>query len=265
MQRRAKFLLMSNMRTGSTWLTTTLGALPDTVTDYEIKWKVEYPPQEVHYVLDEHSPSVSEILDGLAGDAPIAGSKFVFDPVDMTRLEFLKLKPKLLGDLRIVHLVRRYRDIFLSGRRGIFHHFNDASPWRVGDHLRSAFGARPERLDRPAPPTHVSRSACYEQLRIYLQNDVLAASLSEAGVPYMLIGYENLPRRISEVVKFIGSSASPEVVSAVFTAPVTFKLPELPAAQVVANIAELDFLFEEFERLRAFLMGDAFGPRPDPG
>jgi hypothetical protein len=257
MQRLTKFLLISNMRTGSTWLTTTLGALPDVVTDYEIKWKVEYPPQKVHRVLDEQSSTVSQILDDLAGDKPIAGSKFVFDPVDMPRPEFLKLMPKLVGDVRIVHLVRRYRDIFLSGHRGIFHHFDDATSWRIGDHLRSAFGSRPERLDRPAEPVHVSRVACYEELKIFLQNDVWASLLRDAGVPYLLVSYENLRESLPEIAKFVGSRATLDSIAAVLTAPVTFKLPELPASRIVSNIDELEPLFQEFERLRAHVLGDA--------
>ena len=81
---RSKFLLVSNMRCGSTWLTATLGALPDAVTDYEIKWKVNYPPHEIYYVLDEASPKISEFLDSLDPKSPISGSKFVFDPVELT-------------------------------------------------------------------------------------------------------------------------------------------------------------------------------------
>jgi hypothetical protein len=69
---------MSNMRSGSTWLITTLGTLPDSATEYEVKWKVDYQPQPIHCVLNENSPTVAEIFDGFNHQAPIVGSKFVF-------------------------------------------------------------------------------------------------------------------------------------------------------------------------------------------
>jgi hypothetical protein len=38
------------MRTGSTWLETLLGALPDVVT--ELKWRPRYAPLAVHRVVE---------------------------------------------------------------------------------------------------------------------------------------------------------------------------------------------------------------------
>jgi len=254
--RQAKFLLMSNMRTGSTWLITMLGALPDTVTDYELKWKVDYVPQDVHYVLDELSPTVSDILDGLADGAAVLGSKFVFDPVKLTSAEFLKLRSKLDAEVRVVHLVRRYRDIFLSRRRGALHRFNESSSWRLGKHFRTALDVRPEDLCLPmAAPACVSRAACFKELKIYLKNDVWISSMRETGVQYLKVSYETLRAKMPEVVSFIGSTATPDQISAVVRAPVTLKLPEVTPAQLVENIAELDPLFEEFERLRERLTG----------
>jgi LPS sulfotransferase NodH len=264
MTKTTKFLLMSNMRSGSTWLITTLGTLPDTVTEYEVKWKVDYQPQPIHCVLDENSPTVSEIFDGFDQQAPIIGSKFVFDLVDLSRAEFMKLRDKLRGDLRIIHLVRRYRDVFLSRHRGFFHQLNETASWRISDHLRGAIeAARPRKLEEPNEPGLVSRAQCYEELKIYLQNDVWASLVREIGVPYLLVSYERLHERLADIVKFIGSEATPELISQLVKTSVTVKLPQVPAEQTVGNIAELDALFEHFEQMRLYLLGEEIAAEYD--
>src|SRR5262249_51801694 len=100
--RRAKFLIIGNMRSGTTWLQTMLGALPDVATDYEIKWAPTYQPSGAHIVLDDASLSVSEMLAQFESDAPVVGSKFVFDPLELTRLDMLALKDKIGEDVRII-------------------------------------------------------------------------------------------------------------------------------------------------------------------
>jgi hypothetical protein len=51
--RRSKFLIVSNMRSGSTWLETAFGALSDVFTDFESECGVSYKPSIGHYVLTD--------------------------------------------------------------------------------------------------------------------------------------------------------------------------------------------------------------------
>jgi hypothetical protein len=250
MQRRAKFLIMSNARSGSTWLQTTLGALPDAVTDCEFKWNVRYEPRDVHYPLDENSPPVVDILDELSGSTPVVGSKFVFDTAEFPYAELGKLRSKLEGSLRIVHLVRRYRDIFLSTRRGFIHQINQASPWKIGARLRSVFG---HELVGVIAPAHVSRSVCYAELTTYLQNDLWVSSLYKTGAPYLRVSYENLGARMAEIAEFVGSTATQSVVSAVTQCPVTLKLPNVAPDRLIENLKELEPIFEQFELIREYV------------
>jgi len=256
MLKRTKFVVVSNMRAGSTWLATTLGALPDAVTDFEIKWNVNYPPHKIHYVLNQQSPLIAQILDEFSGDFIVVGSKFVFDPVELTRDDYNHLRKKFDNELRIVHLVRSYRDIFLSARRGFFHQLNEGTPRRIGEHLRAGFDtSRPEKFVKPYEPARISPTACYEEVKTYLQNDVWTSSLRE-NMPYLRVSYEGLSGHINEVAKFIGSSATPDVISDLAQRPVTLRLPKLPATELIANINELDPIFEAFEQLREHLLGD---------
>jgi hypothetical protein len=257
MLKRTKFVVVSNMRAGSTWLATTLGAFPDAATDFEIKWNVNYPPHKIHCVLNHQSPLISQILDEFSEEFVVVGSKFVFDPVELTHDDYDNLRKKFDNKLKIIHLVRRYRDIFLSARRGFFHQLNEATPRRIGEHLRAGFDtSRPEKFVKPSEPARISPAACYEEVRTYLQNDVWTSSLRE-NMPYLRVSYENLNERIAEVAKFIGSSATPDVLSDLAQRPVTLKLPTLPATELIANVSELDPIFEAYEQLREHLVGDS--------
>ncbi len=256
--RRAKFLIVSNMRSGSTWLQTALGALPDVATDYEMKWGIVYQPSIAHVLLDNDPRSVSEILDEMPSEAAVAGSKFVFDPTELTQADIQELREKLGSDVRIIHLVRRYRDIFVSRRRGFYHQLNKSSGWRLGDRI----GAAIERADFEhqkivAEPQVVSRLDCYEELKAYLQNDIWATLLRTDGRPFLAVDYETISERLPEIATFSGSTATPEAIGPVLAHPPILKLPSVDAAGLVANIAELEPLFEHFEVLRRELLHGA--------
>ena len=257
---RTRFLVVSNMRSGSTWLASTLGTLPDTVTDFEIKWNINYQPHKIHYVLNDDSLSVSQVLDTLSKEFSIVGSKFVFDPIELNQEDYFMLRKKFDDEIRIVHLVRRYRDVFLSARRGFFHQLNEKSPRRIGEHLKAGFdSSRPTGLAQPLEPAQISLLACYNEVRTYLQNDVWALSLSE-NLPYMQVAYEELDDRIYEVARFIGSIATPDVLMDLVRRPVTLKLPELPPTALISNIGELEPIFEAFEQLRNRLLSPQQSP-----
>lgn len=261
-RRRAKFLIVSNMRSGSTWLQTALGALPDVVTDYEMKWGVVYQPSIAHVMLDNDPRTVSEILDALPADAPVAGSKFVFDPTELSQADIQELRDKLGPDVRIVHLIRRYREIFISRRRGFYHLPNKSGRWRVGDRI----GAAIERSDfdhrKPSfEPQIVPRLECFAELRAYLQNDISASLLRGNDRPFLRVDYHRVAERLAEIAAFIGSTAATRAIDAVLAQPPILKLPAIEAAGLIANIAELEPLFEQFEELRRqLLIETATGP-----
>jgi LPS sulfotransferase NodH len=255
-QRRASFLIVSNMRSGSTWLETALGALPDVATDYEIKWGVAYEPSAAHLLIDEASPTVAQLLAALETDAPVTGSKLMFEPDDLHRSEFFKLRAKIGADVRIVHLIRSFREIFLSRRRGFFHRANTTDvPRKIGAHLKAAilaadFGqaAQPSEA-RPVPPID-----CYEELKVYLQNDVWVRQLSEAGLPYLRVGYGEIAGKMTEIARFVGSEATADAVGDAMSHPAVLKLPPIAPDRLVSNMAEIDPLFEHFEGLRQHLV-----------
>jgi hypothetical protein len=249
--RRGKFLIIGNMRTGSTWLETLVGALPDVVTEFELKWRPRYAPRAVHRVLDTGSSTVDDILEEFESELPVAGSKLILDLDYLSPIEFTKLEAKLGPEIRIIHLTRDLRSIFLSRRRGVYHRPNRDSTIRVSERIRAAIEeADIAKANAQPSPERVHKSDCYDELAIYVRNDSRFAQLAGTHGRYLHIDYDDIPKRLTEVAQFVGSEAGPDIVHEVLANSPTVRLPPIEPKQLVKNVDELAPLFEHFEALR---------------
>lgn len=245
--RAAKFVVFSNPRSGSTWLQTLLRLLPDVYVEYELKWGVTYK-SGVHAILDESSPTISQLLEDMDIDVPVTGSKFVFDVRGLAPADFLKLAAKIGPDVRIIHLTRNYRDVFLSIRRG-YHH----APMRtqkLGQHLRNALEDADIRHAQQVAAQPVPLLTCCNELSDLLANDIHVHSLRAAGFPYLQVDYDAVDARLAEIAEFAGSKATHEQIADALARPAVAKLPAFDGNDLVANLEELQPLFESFESLR---------------
>jgi hypothetical protein len=112
---KTKFLIICNARTGSTWLSTTLGSLNDTYTEYEFKWKpLNKNPVPLHYILDKADTSISKVLDSFIVSHEILGSRLVLGPRYHSQADFDSLRSCLSPNLKIIHIYRQYEDILFS-------------------------------------------------------------------------------------------------------------------------------------------------------
>jgi hypothetical protein len=239
------------MRCGSTWLVAALGALPDVATDYEFKWRVPYSPNDLHMVVDQASPPISQLLDSICSRSAVVGSKFVFDGCALSDREFTQLFSKLDEELRIIHLIRKYRDIFLSRRRGFYHRLNNDFAGRIGTKLKTAIvdadigNSGAIKSSSPVKPVD-----CYRELKAYLRNDASIARLAMSGRPYLRVRYDEITARMFEIARFAGCTASSDAIFEAMRQSPTVKLPAIDGASLVRNIAELEPLFAHFENLR---------------
>src|SRR2546430_2906632 len=104
--------------------------------------------------------------------APIAGTKFVFDPIELTWVDLLTLRDKIGRDVRIIHLIRRFRDIFLSRRRGFYHQIRKDGWANIGKHIKTAIlDADIGKARGYFEPASVSAISCYKELKVYLDYD----------------------------------------------------------------------------------------------
>lgn len=252
--RKVKFLIVSNMRSGSTFLETLLGGLPGVYTDFEVKLSTPYDPAPTHHVIDANKRTVSEFLASLDDESPIVGSKLVFDEFCMTPAEFKCYWDRIGADVRIIHLTRSYRDVFLSRHRGFLHKLNEASEHSIGRYLKEAIIKADMQSHSLLSAHRISPLDCYQELSSYLLNDAQAYAAREPERAYLLIDYSDIHRRINEIVDFIGSRAKRKLIDGLLEAPPTLKLPAVDPAEVVSNIAELEPYFEHFNALREHLL-----------
>lgn len=254
---RCRFLIVSNLRSGSTWLETMLGALPDVFTDFEFKWAPVYPPSPIHYVLNANSPSVGTCLDGLRQEpGMVIGSKLVLDPVPFTDQDKVALRGLFSPDLRIVHLTRNYGEVLISRMRGVAHLLNPHGPAVEGQALAQTLRASTGAFQRACVPTPrtVSPEACRVELERYLDNDLWAKSLRDTCARYTLVDYRQIGSRFEDIARFVGSRAHTAVVQAVVDCPPTVKLPTIADRSLAPNRDALEPLFSEFDKLRGRLI-----------
>jgi hypothetical protein len=75
------------------------------------------------------------------------------------------------------------------------------------------------------------------------------------------IDYAEIPKRLTEIARFVGSEAGSDMISAVLENSPTFKLPPVEPEQLVENVDELAPLFEHFEALRKRFLDQALGEK----
>lgn len=284
-----RFLIVSNGRTGSTWLTTLLGGLPDTYTDYEFKWNPTYPAHDVHYIIPDASFSCGSALDGLSNEYPIIGSKLVLDLREHTLEEYASIAETIESNIRIIHLHRKYTEILVSYARptgsgvelgvGQFEGQNlskalkEQASAEQGFYRSSHLSTVLRAARRYAPSSRLGRMLYYlrnannlsaatlknrvwiptlklrEQLVNLLSNDLWIATLADSH-PYYRLQYSDIKDKLPEVVEFVGSNADRGAITEVLENPVTKKVLKTPSNELLENYDEVSSVCDSFEKMK---------------
>src|SRR5262249_1984267 len=149
-------------------------------------------------------------------DIPVVGSKLVLDLDYISPTDFTGLAAKLSPEIRIIHLTRDLRSIFLSRRRGAYHRLNRNRAIRVSKRLKAAI--KEADVDKPEVQPWAQRVAtpdCYDELAIYVRNDARFAQLARTHRHYLRVDYGEIAKRWIEIARFAGSEAEPDVTAAV--------------------------------------------------
>jgi len=118
-----RFLVIASPRSGSTWLETSLGSLPDCFADYELKWNIQYHGIALRLIPD--SPEACDrILENMRNNHRIVGSKLILDERPYSADELSRLSATIGADTKIIHLYRDYFESIVSrwnpfGKRAI--------------------------------------------------------------------------------------------------------------------------------------------------
>ena len=218
--------------------------------DYEIKWGASYAPAPLHVMLDCERRTVSELLEEVEPDMPVAASKFTFDPGDMPKSEFWEFAKRIGRDVQIVHLTRDYRSVFLSIARGFVHSINPDRVKGLGKALRDGLAAADFMPAQDAGEYEISPEYCTIVLQRLFQNDRNVCDLQSLGFPYLQVEYRSIPRQLRNIAAFVGSVADTKALRYVLNNPAVNRLPPIREKKLVKNIEELEPIFKSFEKRR---------------
>ena len=232
---RKYFLLISNGRTGSTWLSTSLGQLRGVCTDYEYRWSLPRGSEgnPAHYVIPNHQETVIESLDVFARNAMIVGSKLVFS-LEWTQRQRVFEQRDLYFDSRItyVFLTRPYLDTLASFLlRGPVH-----DPVKSGSEadeagvmlgqIRKSF----ENSVLDQRQFHGGEADVFRALRSLVNNDIIGFGLSQSYPNRLNISYENIATEFEKVARAIGWDGVSAEANAIISRPLVKKLPILDSS-----------------------------------
>jgi hypothetical protein len=256
------FIILSNGRTGSSWLETSLNKLPDVVARHEVKWRpFGYDAQDVHTVLNNEEDLLRPVLESLRDETSknvgceilSAGTKLTYDHHNFISLEAIPMIQQCLGaDMRIVHLRRSYMEIFLSwNARGVYHVINkDHNKSNDGNYDKS-FVEAVNKLQRkganincinivnlPAQYEENTLSREYdcidinfflavEKILLYFYYDLFSVELMRNFKNIMSLQYQDIGSDLAVVASFIGSKAEDKQVQEILEVPLVSKLSEL--------------------------------------
>lgn len=237
------FLVVSNLRSGSTWLTLMLGELDGVSVDYEFKWKPCYEPQPIHYVIPDEKFSCLEALRSIDPDSLICGSKLTFDDYPISCKEYGAIRKTIDPEIRIIHLVRDYGEVLNSIARGVQHELRDPDSvpnnvcyeeikniaW-IRDNWNTLSDA--EKMKR----LHIG--AVIKSLYGLVHTDLFAASLARKN-PYIRIHYKDVAKDFHRLGSFVGAGISRTTAKKISEKSPTVKLPK---ENVIRNWRTIKFL-----------------------
>ena len=251
MEQQVKFLLVSNARSGSTWLQTSLARLPDISTDHEILFRKGYPGNgtpPLHVFVDA-GWSATKFLSALAPGASVVGSRLVLVGFGANHVSHLiELASAIDPEIRIVQVTRSYWDCFKSSMRG---HYDVLS-----DHELQESDNRHAALSETAlwatMSEHGKTSSEIRELTIDTQsledaktfliklftNDLMLLELCRRAKKAMRVPYDEIRLRFHEIALFLDSQATLEDCVEIINRPVTNKLPPIPD-QAITNYQQL--------------------------
>lgn len=235
---KRRYLCMSNVRTGSTHLVTSLSALPGVYSDYEIKWR-RLNPAAGHLLLDEDAPNFETTMSVLGEQTDIFGTKFIIDFASEVREGDYCLLGAALQDFVatggvVSHLLRGYFHICISSlMRGNWNSISRSVPG-MAKSFSQALPAIETELRNQNPDIEkgsldrLKPSAMLKLLSSLLFNDCFYAAITPPQCEPLYMHYETLNRDIMRLARRLGiAEGGRKVLADLFQDPIVRKLSKL--------------------------------------
>lgn len=204
----ARFIIISNSRTGSTWLTTALNQVEDICTDYEIKIPpINYPKLPNHFLMEGN---FKEIFWSSITENRVIGSKLVLDPKPHDQTLIDVLASNIDSDVKILFLTRCLAEQTISkmksGHKNRFKATERHKPSKISQRLERETKALATVPSREIPLSNESIQIFTQAVHTRLANDLLLKSyLDQSSQEYMQVDYRDIDKNFGEICAFLGS------------------------------------------------------------
>ena len=233
------FMVVSNGRTGSTFLIASLGALADVEVDFEYKWR-KPPDADIHRNIANASFNLKSSLNGITDRDCIKGSKLVFANHRRPRADGEELIRVFPEDMKIIHLTRSYWDIQLSAcARGYVHLpgpglAKNAESILCKNLLKQGSNYHGDPPLRDVPWT--TDQIIIRMLGNFI-NDLNVFLLQKKVEKFYFVEYDDLESKLFDISSFIGSEASKADVQSLIDVPTVKKLPPISDSAIPNHVA----------------------------
>ena len=233
------FLIIGNTRTGSTYLGTTLGCLPDVYFDYEIAPILKLPKiknrNRIHKYLNEIE-NLRDLYNPFTKDYRVIGSKIMFASVRYknTGGVFKRIDELIDDDIKVIHLHRCYSEIMMSQLTPIGASSLPSGRIYKGLEYRKFFNS--EKPLNELKRNLVVESTGYKitsRLEQMYSHDLKIHELKRGRENnFMTIDYKDIPEKIYDIARFIGSNATDDEIKYNFNNPITKKIITIPYEEI---------------------------------
>ena len=206
----SKFIILSNSRTGSTWLTTALNQVEDISTDFEIKIPpINYTKLPNHYLMEgEFSATFWNAIP----QNRVIGSKLVLDPKPHDAGLIKVLLEHLKPDVNIIFLKRCLAEQTISQMKNGMTNKLKLDKNREENQINKRLELETQRLmnveSREITLNNDSINFFFKSLYTRLANDLLLKGyLSQSGHQFLEIDYSEIRQKFGEICGFLGSNA----------------------------------------------------------
>jgi hypothetical protein len=268
------FLVLSNGRTGSTWLSTSLGQVDGVSVKGELNWWIPGQLSRLAHIYvngpcREFTSGAS--LGDRPNDARRIGSKFVFQPYYFYGdFVFRSIRRMISPETKLVFLKRNYLATWISWKvRGVHHVLNPKKIEIIKISDPQLFESVAS-LDKPInrkiqftvkgvalPVSDECDRVFYpleeaiDDLLVLFYNDCAAYRHLSRRFSSHRIQYETIPQQFSSLLRFLDLNSGEEEIQKIFDVPITLKLDRLndcvDSLDLIGGVAEiLDRAYENY-------------------
>ncbi len=248
------FLTVSNGRSGSTWLITSLAMLPDVSADFETKFapSVNFELLESHLLLTPGGPSFPSLIAQRLKNAPVMGSKLVLDYHQaFSTADIDALCEAVTPEVRIVHLTRPYAEILKSFAHGVANvlnpnfvpqdkhkaqaHFKNVAQMSESSIKDLRLYLVRQQFDQAMLKARRLGGQKWRKfyfldfvrrLLVLFFNDLVLTELTRRAQSSITVAYKDIGTKLQDIGTFIGSQAGAEDYRRILDAPMTKKLKQ---------------------------------------